>query len=66
MKKPAKKRPEPPHMKPRDPNARADVLIRTSPSERDRLKRIADRNGWSLSAAGDRAIREFNEKYGVA
>lgn len=61
-----KERKESPHAKPRDKNKRADILIRTSPEERDRLLRIAERNEWSLSTAGARAVKEFNEKYGVA
>lgn len=60
-----KKHKEAPHARPRDKNARADVLIRTSPQERDRLKKIADRNSWSISTAGAKAIEEFNNKYGV-
>lgn len=60
------KRKEAPHAKPRDKDKRADILIRTSPDERAALFRIADRNGWSLSTAGARAIAEFNGKYGVS
>lgn len=65
MKKKQKKT-EAPHAKPRDPDKRRDILVRTSPEEHERLSKIAERNEWSLSTAGARAIREFNDRYGVA
>ena len=53
-----------PHAKPRDKDKRRDILVRTTPEEHAKLKKIAERNTWSLSTAGERAIKEFNERYG--